>query len=157
MSSDGLGFTPGTGANIAVHVFTEDSEARVIERIAPGAGVLATWAWATDATSLSSTGLGSLDVDTQGKGRIIVSARAALADVDVDDTFTFRLAYYAADDGLIGFSGDVSPEFAEYDDSTYQYSAIAAFANDVCAASVDLYLVSMPGTATTIDVMVKAV
>ena len=156
MGSDGLGFTPGTGANIAVHVVSEDSEARMVERIAPGAGALATWAWATDATALTSTGLSSIDVDTQGKGRIVVSARAALADVAVGDTFTFRLAFYAVDDGLIGFSGDVAPEFTEYDDATYQYSTIAAFANDVGAASVGLYLVALPGTATTMDVIVKA-
>ena len=156
MTTDGLGFTPGTGANIAVHVIAEDSEARVVERIAPGAGVVATWAWGTDASALTATGLSSIDVDTQGKGRIMVSARAAVAAVDVGDTFTFRLAYYAADDGLIGFSGDVAPEFTEYDDSTYQYSTVAVFANDLGAAAVGLYLIALPGTATTMDVVVKA-
>ena len=156
MGSDGLGFTPGSGANIAVHVVSEDSEARVVERIAPGAGALATWAWGTDETELTATGLSSIDVDTQGKGRIIVSARAAVANVDVGQTFAFRLAFYAVDDGLIGFSGAVSPEFTQYDDSTYQYSTIVAFANDVGAASVGLYLVSFPGSATALDVIVKA-
>lgn len=156
MVSDGLGFTPGTGANIAVHVISEDSEVRMVERTAPGAGVFATWAWDTDSIELTAAGLSSIDVDTQGKGLITISARAAVANVDVDNTFTFRLVFFAADDGLIGFSSDISPEFTEYDDATYQYSTVATFTNAVGAASVGLYLVTLPGSATTIDVIVKA-
>lgn len=155
MSNAGLGYTEGVGTKMAVHVISEDSEARTVERISPGAGVLATWDWSADKLTVNATGSFG-DIDTQGKGRIVIAARAAIADVDVGDVFSFRLAYYAVDDGLIGFSGTVEPEFTEYSDATYQYSTIAAFANDVGAAAVAFYLTAFPGTATSFEVIVKA-
>lgn len=68
MATDGLGFTPGTGANVAVHSVTEDAETRVIERIAPGAGQ--TGAWEDTATATEAGLVSGLSVSTIGKGRI---------------------------------------------------------------------------------------
>ena len=144
---------------IATHSFTEDAVTKDVERIAPAAGVVSTCAWGTDDFAMTSTGMSSTSVSTVGKGRIIILARALSANVTSSNTYSFRLAFYAADGGYMGSSALVSPGFGSEDDGgpTNIYATPVVFANDVGASTAKIYLQTLPGTATSISIMLKAI
>ena len=98
---------------IATHSFTEDSVTKDVERIAPAAGVMATCAWGTDSTAVSTTGLSTISVNCAGSGRIVVATRGLASVISYLNTATFRIAFYAADNSLIGYSARIFPEFTE--------------------------------------------
>lgn len=151
MGTDGLGFTPGTGANVAVHSVTEDAETRVIERIAPGAGQTGAW---EDTATATTTGLVSgFSVSTIGKGRIIVGA---ICNTTAGLFYTFRLVFKNSAGTVMGVSASVSPKFGALTDGTSEYAELAVFANDCGASSVELYLEALPVGASTMDIMLAA-
>jgi len=139
MAHNKLGFTEGLGANIASHSFTEDGHVKHMERIAPGAGVLQ----AVPAFVLASTTgqIGGISVNTAGKGRIIVMAKAETGSTDF---FSFRLIYKDASGAVIGLSKLMQPTFCEYTELNLRFAVPTVVANDVCASSVEIFLVSLP-------------
>ena len=151
MGTDGLGFTPGSGANVAVHAFTEDAEARVMERIAPGAGQVGAW---EDTATVTATGLVSgFSASTIGKGRIIVGA---ICNTTAELFYKFRLVFKNSAGTVMGVSASVSPRFGALTDGTSEYAELAVFANDCGASSVELWLEALPVGATTMDIMLAA-
>ena len=154
MAQGSIAYTEGSGSNVGTHTVTRAGETQEIEVIAPGAGVLATWDWDTEVTTLTSVGDASISVDTQGAGRIVVGMRSSSA--AVAESANFMLMFYAADDGLICPSAAVAPVVTAYSDGTYYYLTVCAFANDVGAASVGLFLSALPASATSVDIIVKA-
>jgi hypothetical protein len=151
MTASKIGFSEGTGLNIASYSFTEGSETKHMERIAPGAGVLPSgWSY----TSVTANGLVSgLSCSTIGKGRIIVMAKAVTGNTDF---FGFRLIYKDGAGEVIGTSPLIQPTFTEHVDGTDRFATVSAFANDCCASSVELYVVSRP-TSNQVSVAVVAV
>lgn len=151
MATEGLGYTPGAGANIAVHEFTEGAETRFIERIAPGAGQVGAW---EDTATVTTTGLvSSFSVDATGKGRIVVGAKC---NTTPGFFYTFRLVFKNSAGTVMGVSVSVSPKFGALTDGTNEYAELAVFANDCGASSVELYLEALPESATTMDIMLAA-
>lgn len=147
--SAGLAYTEGVGTSIAAHTITEDTETRYLERISPGAGVITSFD--VGPLTVTATGLvASSSVNTQGKGRIVVSAKAATAN---GDTCSFRLIYKNGSGDVIATSVLVQALFSELSSGgspDYRYSTGAAFSNDFCAATAELYVVSLDQNGSTI-------
>jgi hypothetical protein len=84
--------------NIATHSFTEATEERHVERVAPGAGVLGAW---DDTATITATGLvADFSVDTTGRGRIIVGC---LCEAALATTLKFRLQFKNSAGTVVGF------------------------------------------------------
>lgn len=151
MSSSKIGHTEGSGLNIASYSFTEDAETKHMERIAPGAGVLPSgWAY----TSVTAAGLvNGLSCSTVGKGRIVVMAKATTGNTDY---FGFRLVYKDEAGAVVGTSQLIQPTFTELTSGSDRFATVAAFANDCCASSVELYIVSLP-TSGQVSVALVAI
>lgn len=145
MSTSDILFTQGVGTSIATHLVTEDGKQKQIERIAPGAGVINS---TLSFSSVSAAGLVPATTDTQGKGRIVVSAKSVTGNTDA---FTFRLVYKSAAEEIIGTSPIVQGFFTELTSGgspDYRYSTVSVFANDACAAYVQVYVVTMPSSGS---------
>lgn len=156
MGTDSIGFTEGDGTFIATHKISEDGVEKELERIAPGAGVFDSFNWTSDKFDITAVGLDTNSIPTAGKGRIVITPRALSANVTALTTLAIRVFFYATDGTLIGPSGIITPEFAEYiEGSTYIYGTPVVFANDVGAASCKIYLVSFPGSATSVSFIGK--
>ena len=151
MSASKIGFTEGIGLNVASYSFTEDAVTKHMERIAPGAGVLASgWSY----TSATAVGLVSgLSCSTIGKGRIIVAAKAETGNTDY---FGFRLVFKDGAGVVIGTSQLIQPIFTELTSGDDRFAEVSAFANDICASSVEIYITTLP-TSAQVSVAVLAV
>lgn len=149
MSSNKIGHTEGVGLNIATYSFTEDSVTKHIERIAPGAGVMAGF---DDTASVTAVGLVSgLSASSIGKGRIIIGAKAE--SVANTDFCTLRLVFKNGSGDVIGTSVLTQITFTELTSGgspDYRYGTVAAFANDCCSSSVEVYVVSIPSGSTVL-------
>ena len=153
MSSSKIGFTEGAGLNIASFAFTEDAVTKHMERIAPGAGVIA---GGFSFTTVSAIGLVSGNAACQGKGRIVVCAKAVTGNTDY---FTFRLVFKDSSGGVLGVSPLTQISFGELTSGgspDYRYGTVAAFANDCCASSVELYVVTLPASESVLTAVVAA-
>lgn len=141
MSSSKIGFTEGAGLNIASFAFTEDAVTKHMERIAPGAGVMATFG---DSATVTTVGLvSSFSVDCAGKGRIVFAVKAATAN---GDFCTFRLVFKNGNGDVIGTSVLTQSSFTELTSGgspNYRYGTVSAFANDCGATSVEVYIVQI--------------
>ena len=140
---------------IATHSFSERSETRHVERVAPGSGVLGAW----DVTaSPTATGLvGSFTLDTTGKGRIIVGCLCAAA---LATTFKFRLVFSNSSSQVVGTTAEVTATLTETTDGgspAKRYGTVTVFANDLGASSAQMYITALPQSATTIDVKMAAI
>lgn len=151
MALEGLGYTPGAGAQLAVHEFTEDAETRFTERIAPGAGQ--TGAWEDTATATSAGLISDFSVSTIGRGRIIVGAKC---NTTAELFYKFRMVFKNSAGTIMGVSAPVSPKFGILTDGTNEYAELAVFANDCGASSVEIYLEALPAGASTMDLMLAA-
>lgn len=155
MGFNDIEISEGVGANIATHLVTESGVDRHIERIAPGAGQLGDW----DDTAAGVTAVGlvsGLSVSAIGRGRIIVGAKC---ETSVDYTYSFYLVFKNASAVVIGVSATVFATFKHISDGgtpDKKYAAVQCFANDCGATTVELYLVSMPAGATSIDLCMAA-
>lgn len=151
MALDDLGFTEGTGSNIATHKISEGGVDRHIERIAPSAGQLGAW---EDTATVTTTGLiADFSVSTIGKGRIIVGAKC---NTTAELFYKFRMVFKNSSGTVMGVSASVSPKFGALTDGTNEYAELAVFANDCGATSAELYLEALPAGATTMDIMLAA-
>lgn len=152
MSSNKIGFTEGAGLNIASFSFTEDGITKHMERIAPGAGLITGGFSFVD---IAVVGLVSGSTACAGKGRIVVCAKAITGNTDY---FTFRLVFKDSSGGVLGLSPLTQISFTELTSGgspNYRYGTVAAFANDCCASSVELYIVTLPASnSVTIAVVV---
>ena len=147
MSTSDILFTQGSGTSVATHSFIEDGKQKHIERIAPGAGVINS---PLPFSSVSAAGLVQTNLDVQGKGRIVVSAKSTTGNTD---TFTFRIVYKNNASEVIGTSPLVQSFFTELVDTVspyYRYATVSVFANDPCAAFVDVYVVTMPSSGNLV-------
>lgn len=71
----------GSDKNIAAHSFTEDSETRYVERVAPGAGIL-TLPGTAQAAEKTSTGVfPASPIDIIGKAGVTVKANFSAGDI----------------------------------------------------------------------------
>ena len=155
MAQGSLGYTPGTGKQIASYTFSEGGQVVDIERIAPGAGVMDGW----DASkTVSTTGLvGSFAATSTGRGRIIVGAEC---ETTAGTYFTYRLVFKDASDNVIGLSAEISPVFTTMNNGgspAKQYAAASVIANDVCASLVEMLVVALPVGAANMTVKMSAV
>lgn len=151
MTTNKIQFTEGVGLNVASHSFTEDGVTKHMERIAPGAGVLASgWSY----TSVTAVGLvSSLSCATVGKGRIIVMAKAVTGNTDY---FGFRLVFKDGAGVVMGVSELFQPVFGEHVSGSDRFATISVSANDYCASSVEVYVVTLP-TSNQVSLAVAAV
>ena len=140
---------------IATHSFSEGTETKHVERVAPGSGILADWAVTASPTA---TGLvSSFSLDTVGKGRIVVGClcNAALA-----TTFKFRLVFRNSANQIVGTTAEVTSTLTEIDDGgspAKRYGTVTVFANDLGASSAQMYITALPAEATAIDVRMAAI
>lgn len=141
--------------NIATHSFTEDTEERHVERVAPGAGVLGAW---DDTVTITATGLvADFSVDTTGRGRIIVGC---LCEAALAATLKFRLQFKNSVGTVVGLSAEVTSTLTEVDDGgtpAKRYGTLTVFANDVGASSVQMYVTALPSGATSVDLNMAAI
>lgn len=141
MSSSKIGFTEGAGLNIASFSFTEDAVTKHMERIAPGAGVMATFG---DSATVTAVGLvSSFSVDCTGKGRIVFAVKAVTAN---GDFCTYRLVFKNGNGDVIGTSVLTQSSFTELTSGgspNYRYGTVSVFANDCGAVSVEVYIVQL--------------
>lgn len=151
MAQNKVGYTEGVGINIASHSFVEDGHTKHMERIAPGAGVLDV---IPTFVNITATGIASgISRDVKGKGRIIIMAKAETGNTDF---FTFRLLYKDGGGGVMGMSKAIQPVFAEYTESTFRYATVSVVANDICAATVEIYVVALP-TSLAVQLSIAAI
>ncbi len=141
--------------NIATHSFTEATEERHVERVAPGAGVLGAW---DDTAAITATGLvADFSVDTTGRGRIIVGC---LCEAALAATLKFRLQFKNSVGTVVGLSAEVTSALTEVDDGgtpAKRYGTLIVFANDVGASSVQMYVTALPDAATSVDLSMAAI
>lgn len=141
--------------NIATHSFTEATEERHVERVAPGAGVLGAW---DDTATITATGLvADFSVDTTGRGRIIVGCLCAAA---LATTLKFRLQFKNSAGTVVGLSAEVTAALTEVDDGgtpAKRYGTLIVFANDVGASSVQMYVTALPSGATSVILNMAAI
>ena len=100
---------------IATYTFSEASQTKHIERIAPSAGIVSGW----EATkSVSDVGaVAAFSLACVGKGRIVIGATATSASSAKDDSVSFRLVF--KDASGLAFSEMI---VAEGDDEVIRYS-----------------------------------
>lgn len=141
--------------NIATHSFTEATEERHVERVAPGAGVLGAW---DDTATITATGLvADFSVDTTGRGRIIVGC---LCEGTLATTLKFKLQFKNSTGTVVGLSAEVSSALTEVTDGgspAKRYGTLTVFANDVCVSSVQMYVTALPVGATSVDLNMAAI
>ena len=141
--------------NIATHSFTEATEERHVERVAPGAGVLGAW---DDTATITATGLvADFSVDTTGRGRIIVGC---LCEGTLATTLKFKLQFKNSAGTVVGLSAEVSSALTEVTDGgspAKRYGTLTVFANDVAASSVQMYVTALPVGATSVDLNMAAI
>lgn len=140
---------------LATHSFTESSETKHVERVAPGAGVLGAW---DDSATITATGLvADFSVDTTGRGRIIVGCLCAAA---LATTLKFRLQFKNSAGTVVGLSAEVTSVLTEVTDwgsPAKRYGTLTVFANDVGASSVQVYVTVLPAAATSVDLNMAAI
>ena len=140
---------------IATHSFSESSETRHVERVAPAAGVLGAW---DDTASITAVGaVADFSVDTTGKGRIVVGClcNAALA-----TTLKFRLQFKNSAGTVVGMSAEATATLTDVTDGgspAKRYGTITVFSNDIGASSVQMYVTTLPSGATAVDLMMSAI
>lgn len=141
--------------NIATHSFTEATEERHVERVAPGAGVLGAW---DDTATITATGLvADFSVDTTGRGRIIVGC---LCEGTLATTLKFKLQFKNSAGTVVGLSAEVSSALTEVTDGgspAKRHGTLTVFANDVAASSVQMYVTALPVGATSVDLNMAAI
>ena len=141
--------------NIATHSFTEATEERHVERVAPGAGVLGAW---DDTATISATGLvADFSVDTTGRGRIIVGC---LCESALATTLKLRLQFKNSVGTVVGLSAEVTSALTEVTDGgspAKRYGTLTVFANDVGASSVQMYVTAIPAAATSVILNMAAI
>lgn len=141
--------------NIASHSFTEGSDEKHIERVAPGAGVLGAW---DDTATITATGLvADFSVDTTGRGRIIVGC---LCEAALATTLKFRLQFKNSAGTVVGLSAEVSSALTEVGDAgspAKRYGTLTVFANDVGASSAQMYVTAIPAAATSVVLNMAAI
>ena len=140
---------------IATHSFTEATETRHVERVAPGAGVLGAW---DDSAEVTATGLVSgLSVDCTGRGRIIVGC---LCEAALATTLKFRAVFKNSAGTVVGVSAEVSSALSELQDGgspNKRYGTLTVFSNDAGASSAEVYVTALPAGATTVTVNMSAI
>ena len=140
---------------IATHSFSEGTETKHVERVAPAAGVLGAW---DDTATITATGLvADFSVDTTGRGRIIVGC---LCEADLATTLKFRLQFKNSAGAIVGLSAEVTSALTEVDDAgspAKRYGTLTVFANDVGASSVQMYVTEIPSAATSVVLNMAAI
>lgn len=148
MAQNKMGYNEGVGLNIASHSFTEDGMTKHMERIAPGACVLDAY---DDTATISTVGLvPGFSSNCMGKGRIIVAFKAETA---MSEYCLFRLIFKNGAGEIIGPTVLLQSTFAELTSGgspNYRYGTAVAFANDLAAASVELYMVQLPSGGSVV-------
>ena len=151
-SSAHLGFTEGIGVSkIATYRFEEDGVTKDIERIAPGCGVLESFVAAQGVNTIGA--IPATEISCKGKARIILKARSLTA---ASDSFSFVLVYKAADGTIIGPTLLSYAQFSTVLDGAKAVATAMVFANDVCASSVYVHLLTLPAS-NTVDLFISAV
>lgn len=140
---------------IATHSFTEATEERHIERVAPGAGVLGAW---DDTATVTAVGLvADFSVDTIGKGRIVIGV---LCEGTLATIFKFRLQFKNSAGTVVGTSAEVSAALTEVTDGgspAKKYGTVTVFSNDLGASSAQMYVTALPAGATAVIVNMSAI
>lgn len=140
---------------LATHSFTESSETKHVERVAPGAGVLGAW---DDTATVTTTGaVADFGVDATGRGRIIVGVKC---EGTAAATFKFRLKFLNSLGVVVGVSAEVSSVLSEVDDGgtpAKKHGTLTVFSNDAGAASVQMYVTALPSGTTSVDVSMAAI
>ena len=140
---------------IATHSFSEGSETRHVERVAPASGVLGDWNYTANITAVGA--VANYSVDTTGKGRIVVGCicEAALA-----TTLKFRLQFKDSEENVVGMSAEATSTLTEvYNTWTppMRYGTITVFSNDIGASSVQIYVTALPSGSTGLRLMMAAI
>ena len=140
---------------IATHSFSEGTETKHVERVAPAAGVLGTWG---DDGFATATGIvPNLTIDTIGKGRIVVGCIAVGTS---NKYFKFRLMFKNSEGVIVGVSAEVESYITtilkEFTTNNY-YGTITVFSNDVGASSVQVYATALPESAMGTYVYLAAI
>ena len=141
--------------NIATHSFSEESETRHVERVAPAAGVLGAW---DNAAEVTATGpVDDFSVNTSGRGRIVVGC---LAMGSQNTTCKFRLMFKNSAGTVFGVSAEATSTLTEVTNGgspSMRYGTITVFSNDIGASSVQMYVTTLPSGATAVDLMMAAI
>jgi hypothetical protein len=151
-SSAHLGFTEGIGVRkLATYRFSEDGVDKDVERIAPGCGVLQTFASALGVNAVGK--VAATEIPCAGKARIIVKARSATG---AADSMAFVLVYKAFDGSIIGPTLLSYSQFSTVQEDGKALATAMAFSNDVCASSVYIHLLTLPASSN-VDLFIAAV
>ena len=146
MSTSKMGFSEGTGINIASYIFTEDGVTKHMERIAPGAAVLSAF---DDTATVSAVGLVvDFSANCTGKGRIILGVKAVTTP---SDYCSFRFVFKDGAGVVIGTSILLQSIFTEISSGgspDYRYGTATVIGNDCCASTVEVYIVSLSANGT---------
>lgn len=140
--------------NIATHSFSEGSETRHVERVAPASGVLGAW---EDTAEVTATGsVYDFSVNTSGRGRIVVGC---LARGSQNTTCKFRLIFKNSDDEVVGLSAEAESRIAIFKEGSINdyLGTITVFSNDVGASSVGVYVTALPAGATMTMLQLAAI
>lgn len=131
---------------IATYTFSEASQTKHIERIAPSAGVVSGW----EATkSVSAVGaVASFSLACVGKGRIVIGATATSASSAKDDSVSFRLVFKDSSGDILGVSAEAECVLTSFEDNSVRFGTLVVFSNDCGASSVEVFVEAIKAGVT---------
>lgn len=140
--------------NIATHSFSEGSETRHVERVAPAAGVLDAWEDTAQVTALGA--VYDFYVNTSGRGRIVVGC---IAKGSQNTTCKFRLLFKNSNDEVIGISAEATSDIVIFKEGSINdyIGTVTVFSNDVGASSVGVYVTALPAGAVYTTLSLSAI
>jgi hypothetical protein len=154
MALSAISMTPGSGLDIAAHEIVEDSDTKLIERTAMGAGILELPA-TPQISEVDSTGLFPLSaVGCQGAGFIVGKTTFSANNV----TVTIFIVFFDANDEVIGYFGSSGGlpitinNTAISDGASRFYGDTFVVQNQVGAQSVKIYLASVPTNSGDVSI-----
>jgi hypothetical protein len=142
MASGKISIAEGTDKNIAAHSFTEDSETRYVERVAPGSGVLTLPGTAQIAEKTAAGTYPATAIDITGKGRIIIKS-----DFSTDNgTAKARLQFFDSAGRLMGQSDEYDITNTGIQDSSRYVGNMLAVDNTIGASGIKINVTAVPSS-----------
>lgn len=142
MAQDSFGYTEGVGTHIAAHSFYEEGEKRLVERVAPGTGVVEMPA--TPQISGETTGAfpSGEFVSCRGKSRFVIQSMFQFQ----GESAEFRLKLFDTNSGEIGYTQALAVDELGMPaaPSGRYHGTLYAVSNEFGAAGIQAQITSAP-------------
>jgi hypothetical protein len=143
MATGKISITEGSDKNIASHSFTEDSETKHVERVAPGAGVV-TIPGTAQVSEQSSTGTYPASaIDITGKAGIVIKSSFSVS----TSTCKVKVLFLDSSGAMIGLSDEYTiPNSESADGSRYLGGSLLVDNRLLGASGVKIVITEAPAS-----------